>query len=123
MVKQYAHEYLTVELNAEPTKRMVNTFLSLVDSKGNYTIFEQKYELMKVDIINLMKKFSIKRLNNLLNNHEIVQLFMNFIQKPEAREQILNSIKVRTNEGQLRQTYNNFIVEIIQYCRRRMTYA
>jgi hypothetical protein len=123
MVKQYAYEYLTVELNAEPTKRMVNSFLCIVDSKSNYTVFGQKYELMKVDIINLMKKFSIKRLNNLLNNHEIVQLLMNFIQKPDAREQILNSIKVKTNEDQLRQTYNNFIGEIIQYCRRRMTYV
>jgi hypothetical protein len=122
MVKQYAHEYLKAEFYAEPTKRMVNSFLSLVDSKSNYTIFEQKYELMKIDIINLMKNFSIKRLNNLLDNHEILQLMMNFIQKPEAREQILNSIKVKTNEDELKQTYNNYIIEIIQHCKRRMAY-
>jgi hypothetical protein len=123
MVKQHAHEYLTAEFNAEPTKIMVSSFLSLVDSKSNYTIFEQKYELMKIDIINFMKKFSIKRLNNLLDNHEILQLLMNFIQKPEAREQILDSIKVKTNEDELRKAYNKFIGEIIQYCRRRMTHV
>jgi transposase len=121
MVKQYAQEYLSMEFNTEPTQSMVNSFLSLVDTKSNFSALEQEYELMKIDIIDLMKKFSIRRLNNLLNNNEMAQLLMNFIQKPEAREQILDTIKVKTNEDELKQAYCSLIDEIIQFCRRRIT--
>lgn len=114
-VKTYARQYLISELNSDPSEHFVNCFLSLVDTKDSYTTLEQPYEEMKADIMDLMKKFSIRRLNKFLNNNDMVLLMINFIQKPEVRNQIMDTIKVKTNEFELKQTYNNLIDELMSF--------
>lgn len=120
MVKMSARQYLSNELNIEPSEHFVSSFLSLVDTKDSFAVLEQPYVQMKADIMDLMKKFSIRRLNKFLSDNDMVLLMMNFIQKPEVREQIMDTIKVKTNEAELKQTYNNLIDELMCFCQKKL---